>query len=996
VDCEHNGWVRCPIIVGREDTVSLMAGTVRQLRAHARGGTLVVVGEAGVGKTRLAEDMREQAARAGIAAVTGRALAEAGGSPLRPFAEALLELTRDRPAPEEPGLAPYAAVLASLVPHWRAPGWSVPGEPPVVMAEAVLRVLRWATGGTGAIVILEDLHWADDATLAVTRYLADHADDVPVLLLVTVRTGDGREDVPALLATGDARICPIGRLTDEQAHAMALACAGAGSSLADSIAAVVRDAEGLPLLVEDLLATGNLDGFPPRFAGTVRARLARLDARHRAVVDAAAVLGRRFDWRLLEHVAGAGSGGVTEALHRCAALQLIMADGGGFAFRHALTRDVILAEMPVPQRCRLSLAAAEALLRAGAGHGDDQVLRIGRLLAEGGEPLRAAQVLLDGARRSFAAGALSSADLLLTEAGRAAAARAAAGHAEARQPEAVRPEAGHAEARQPEGGQPEGGQPEARQAGARQAGAGREDIQIAISCQRAQVLLQAGNPAEAAGTAARMVAVTDGRDAAAATAMRLVLARAAVMTGAWADARARLADIRRAAQVSPVARAELEVIEAQIALGDGRPGSREQAERLAARATGTADSAGRPDLACEALEVAGLAARLRDLDAAHAALARALDVAAAAGLRVHRLRILNELGTVEMLRDARGDRLEQARGEASRAGAVGLAAGISINIAALMVMTARFDDALTVARQTQHTAGRLGLIPLQAAALLMQGVAMAHQGRPRDMERCLAGAEAAAPDDPDLAAGAWGIGRGLCALVSEDRIAARQAFARARAEAPGQHARILNPYEGPELLLRALAGEASTADIDAASAGVVKSARWPELWFGAAQAVAMGAAGDAAGAEAALIGALAAADRYPVFSALTMRLAAEAAIRDRWGDPGTLLRRAETTFTRLRLGRAAAACRAQLKTAGHTAPRRRATDAGLPASLISAGVTAREAEVLDLLGDRLSNREIAQMLFVSPRTVEKHVAALLAKLGGEDRNALARLARSQR
>ena len=954
--CEHNGGVRCPIIVGREEPVSLMADAVRELRAHARGGTLVIVGEAGVGKTRLAGHMAERAARAGIAVVTGRALPETGDSPLRPFAEALLELTRDRAAPEEAGLAPYAAVLASLVPHWRAPGWSAPGEPPVVMAEAVLRVLRWATGGAGAVVILEDLHWADDATLAVARYLADHADEVPVLLLVTVRTGDGRDDVPALLAGAGVRLCPIGRLTDEQAHAMALACAGAGSSLADSVAGVVRDAEGLPLLVEDLLATGDLGGFPPRFAGTVRARLARLDARHRAVVDAAAVLGRRFDWRLLEHTAGTGSGEVTEALHRCAALQLITADGGEFAFRHALTRDVILAELPVPERSRFSLAAAEALLGAGAGHGDDQALRIGRLLAQGGEPLRAAQVLLDAAGRALAAGALSSAGLLLTEAEQAAAGLAGAGRA----------------------------------------GAGGEDLQIAISCQRAQVLLQAGNPAEAAGTAARMVAVTDGRDAAAATAMRLILARAAVMTGAWQDARAQVADIRRAAQVNRMTGAELEVIEAQVALGDARPGSREQAERLAARAADSAKGAGRPDLACEALEVAGLAARLYDLDAAQAALARALDVAAAANLRVHRLRILNELGTVEMLRDARGARLEQARSEASRAGAVGLAAGISINIAALMAMTARFDEAVAVAGEAEHTAGRLGLIPLQAAALLMQGFAMAHQGRARDMERCLTAAEAAAPDDPDLVAGAWGIGRGLHALLSEDRIAARQAFARARAEAPGQHARILNPYEGPELLLRALAGEAGTADIEAASTGVVKSARWPELWFGAARAVASGADGDAAGAAASLTGALAAGDCYPVFSALTMRLVAEATIRDGWGDPGTLLRRAEATFTRLRLGRAAAACRAQLKTAGHTAPRRRAADAGLPAALISAGVTAREAEVLDLLADRLSNREIAELLFVSPRTVEKHVAALLTKLGAEDRNALARVARSQR
>ena len=102
--------MRCPIIVGREEPVSVLADAVRRLRADARGGVLVV-GEAGVGKTRLAEHTQEIAVRAGITTVIGRALPEAGGSPLRPFAEVLLELTRDRPAPVEDDLAPYAVVL---------------------------------------------------------------------------------------------------------------------------------------------------------------------------------------------------------------------------------------------------------------------------------------------------------------------------------------------------------------------------------------------------------------------------------------------------------------------------------------------------------------------------------------------------------------------------------------------------------------------------------------------------------------------------------------------------------------------------------------------------------------------------------------------------------------------------------------------------------------------------------------------------------------------
>ena len=701
------GWgVRCPILVGREGPVSLIADAIRRLRS-GNGAALVVVGEAGVGKTRLAEYLDDAAAAAGLDVVHGRALPEGLGGSLRPVAEMLLELTRDRTVPGDAGLAPYVSVLASLVPHWRDPGWSAPAEPVVVMAEAVLRVLQWATGGAGIVVILEDLHWADDATLAVTRYLADHASEVPVLVFGTIRTGEGRADTRALLEAGGAQICPIGRLTDDEAREMATACAAAGSPAGKPITSVVREAEGLPLLVEDLLATGDLEGIAPRFGDTVRARLARLDARQRTVLGAAAVLGHRFDWRLLDQVAGVQRTDVAEALHRCTALQLVVTDGPGFAFRHALTRDVILAWLGVPERCRLSLAAA-----------------------------------------------------------------------------------------------------------------------------------------------------------------------------------------------------------------------------------------------------------------------------------------------VEMLRDARGGRLEQARSEASRAGALGLATGIGANLAALMAMTARFEDAMEVARDVEQTSRRLGLIPLQAAALLMQGFALAHQGRAREMEHYLTAAEAAAPDDPDLRAGAWAIGRGIGALLAEDRSAARQAFARARAAAPDQHARILNPYEGPELLLRALAGEAGQAEIETASAGMVKGARWPGLWFGAARAVARGADGDAAGAAAALDGALNAGDRYPVFSALTMRLVAEAAIRDSWGDPGTLLRSADAAFVQMGLGRASAACRALLKATGQAAPRRRAADAGLPAPLIAAGVTAREAEVLDLLADRLTNREIADRLFLSPRTVEKHVAALLAKLGSDDRGGLARLARS--
>ena len=262
------------------------------------------MGEAGVGKTRLAEYLDDTAAQADIRVVHGRALPEGLGGSLGPVAEMLLELTRNRPAPGDAGLAAYVTVLASLVPHWRLPGWSARPSQSLSWPKPCFRCCGGPSAARAWCVSLEDLHWADDATLAVIRYLVDHASEVPALLFGTIRTGEGREDVPALLEAGGARVCPIGRLTDDEARDMAAACAGAGSLSGESLAAVVREAEGLPLLVEDLLATGDLGGIAPRFADTVRARLARLDARQRAVVDAAAVLGRRFDWRLLERAAG--------------------------------------------------------------------------------------------------------------------------------------------------------------------------------------------------------------------------------------------------------------------------------------------------------------------------------------------------------------------------------------------------------------------------------------------------------------------------------------------------------------------------------------------------------------------------------------------------------------------------------------------------------------------------------------------------------------------
>ena len=111
------------------------------------------------------------------------------------------------------------------------------------------------------------------------------------------------------------------------------------------------------------------------------------------------------------------------------------------------------------------------------------------------------------------------------------------------------------------------------------------------------------------------------------------------------------------------------------------------------------------------------------------------------------------------------------------------------------------------------------------------------------------------------------------------------------------------------------------------------------------------------------------------------RLAAEAALADGWGEPVGWLREAAGYFAARGDDRVAASCRGLLRQAGEPVPRHRAGYGELPGRLRALGVTEREADVLRLVAQGLGNREIAERMFLSPRTVEKHVASLLAKTG---------------
>jgi DNA-binding CsgD family transcriptional regulator len=949
--------MRCPALIGRAAQRAAI-DEVLAAAAAGRGGVVVVEGDAGVGKSRLARAATERADAAGMLVVSGRATQGAVAA-FRPLAEALLSASRDGRLAATHDLAPYRAALARLVPEWADPTTLVPAEwSLVVVAEAVVRVLRAVGGERGLLLVLEDLHWADPETLEVLEYLADNVNGAPVAVVATLRP-----DPPAaarlagrLAARGAAAHLTVGPLPAAQVKAMTVACLG--GTVPAEVLDLVDAAEGLPLAVEDLLAsavhTGDLrwdgDGWTVngplrpgrsrRFADTVHDRMATLRPEAQRALRAAAVLGRSFDWRDIAPITGASPDVVLDALRAAVDRQLVIAESAtgaqAFAFRHALTRDAVLDELLAPQRATLSGRAAQVVEERLVAADQAGWLLAAQLRADAGDHARAAGLLLEGGRAALAQGALQTAERLL------------------RQGRSIAP-------------------------------AGPVAAQLGAALVEALAL--AGNGAAALDLAGDVVGLVDAWDSDRAAGVHVSLARAALGAERLADARHHLD--RAGRDHSPTVAARVAVLQAHLALAAASGDRFVAAEHLAGRAVAAAHAAGLPDVECEALEIIGRCARVRDLTRAEHAFARGLDVARGAGLVLWRVRALNELGTIDMFRDVDPTRLEQARREAEHIGAVATAAGIDVNLAALYTMRHELDTALAAATRCEQVARRYRL-PVRAAAVLFQAVIACHQTRFRDMRQLVATAEELAGGDPDILIGTWAMCRAMRSLLREDRTRAAQELATAADAAAASPTLAINPAAGPWLLVRAVDAQADETELARFEASNAVGTRWSTLWAGLVRAVLRGRAGDPAAASAAFDAAVSAGGPLPLFCHLGVRLACEPAVHDGWGDPASALTAAEAFFAIAGHEPVATACRSLLRHTGRS--RQRRIDAGVHPQLRRLGITAREAEILALVGERLPNRDIAERLYLSPRTVEKHVASLLTKAGAASRADLVRLA----
>lgn len=931
-----------------------------------------MAGEAGIGKSRLAAAAADLGFAAGMSIMHGRGSTIGPMVPFRSLTEALMSLLRSRQDIDIAALGPYRPILAQLVPEWGAPSMGEDSGSLVVLAEGVLRLTALAGRRGGCLLILDDLQDSDAETLAVIEYLTDNVAAQPTVLLGTVRADSSAalDLAKALSRRGSGLLLSLKRLAEPQVHELVGSCLGsAPPDLPSQLAQYVwAGSAGIPLialeLLEDALASGLLVHEPEgwRVTGRLRHRISATLARTmggrldlisppgRELLSLAAVLGERFPVALLQAASGMTHRELLSQLHDDVISQLVVPDEetpDWYSFQHSLIADVLLSHLSPDRHRELAARAAEAVKVTYPGFPGEWCQAGAAFLLRAGDRAGAGRLFAEAGRRAFHQGAASSAVTLLDK--------------------ALELLASDSDAR----------------------------IRADAFATQLYALVEAGQVERAMTSAGELEQVTAMLDAASRARLHTRLAWAAMVGGRSREGLAQV-DIARRLLGSGAAdqhTAPVDIVEAHLTLDLPGPGHVLDAERLARRAAATAEAAQEPEVACQAWQLLGALTRSRDPQEATACLERARRLAVRHALPIEEIHALIRLGNDDALRDGSLDRLEQVRSQATRVGAVTTRYQAEASIALQAILRAEFGTAEKLLDDVLEPTMRLRLLETTRYALLLRAILAAHRARRRDMDAAFAELRRWDGDHAQHTPRAHGLARAWCALLEENRPRALRELTLALA-AEQQSSTIfqLTGRYGLNLMLRVLDGHADFAEFDSTIASPASRLRWDRQFAMFAQAILAGRTGQTGDADRSVAAAIQLAAPYPTARHIGLRLVAEAAIADGWGTPADWLRTAEEYFHDHEVPAVASACRTLLRQTGAPVAQRRRGMEDIPARLRSVNITVREYETLCLLVDRLSNREIAVRLHLSPRTVEKHVASLLVKTGQSDRIALAEFA----
>src|SRR4051812_9666337 len=319
----------------RSQELSLLAEALARAAGGAGGRLVLVGGEAGVGKTLLLRRFCDE--QSGSARVLwGGCEALFTPSPLGPFLD-VAEAT--------------AGELAELIEA---------GAMPHQVAAALMRELQKRT----TVLVLEDLHWADEATLDVLRLLARRVEAAPALVIASYRDDELDRDHPLRIVLGElAPRDTVERLRVEPLSRAAVATLAETRGI--DAGELHRTTGGNPFFVSEVLAAGD-EAIPATVRDAVLARAARLSPAARDLLDAVAVCSQKAEPWLLEALAGDAAG----SLEECLGSGMLVGEPGGVRFRHELARLAVADTLPPDRHVALHAAALSALAGRPAGMPD--------------------------------------------------------------------------------------------------------------------------------------------------------------------------------------------------------------------------------------------------------------------------------------------------------------------------------------------------------------------------------------------------------------------------------------------------------------------------------------------------------------------------------------------------------------------------------------------------------------------------------------------------
>ena len=393
-----------PIFVGRQVELATAAATFASVE-RGELGTLVVRGPAGIGKSALCRRVAVEARERGWLTVT--VAATTGGGAYAPLAEAVGQLVgRDRGLLDAIGDRARSTLVALTAPTQRPEG----GLTRHMVIGAVRRLVQACRDGRGVLLVLDDAHLADDATVEACTLLAGASAGVPLVIVLAHRPDVAgaalTRGVDALDRAGRLRRIDLGPLDGEEVAAL-VETSGPGVPEAGVLTRIVELAQGNPFFALELaraIGRGGPPAVPTSVWDAVTARFLDLDVATAALLRRLAVAGDDLDPAHIVALTGLDESEAFALLDAALAAGALVVNGARYRFRHALVRRALIEQVAPHHRIGIHRDCARRLAAVGG-----PAALIARHWRDGGRPAEATPWLLAAAREAVALGAFTEA-----------------------------------------------------------------------------------------------------------------------------------------------------------------------------------------------------------------------------------------------------------------------------------------------------------------------------------------------------------------------------------------------------------------------------------------------------------------------------------------------------------------------------------------------------------------------------------------------------------